>query len=254
MANAQNRFDRASLVKCQSETRELKGLLVEMARLLTTKIPPNSQIQQGILIHSMLRVARSGEAQLLLSEGLYSEEMHCVNRALVEISINAAYLQTAVEAEIKNYLQYDAIAMAQIVQKMTTSMPKDHPIDKAKELEIRRLLALSKDSSGAIRSWTSKNITHRAREVDKATSSELMTMLLRVYEVGNSHVHGTADSVVLVGNWILEGENPNNSKRIESTIEALHGTHLCLLALSAFVEQRYQMGLGTATSCVSEAE
>jgi hypothetical protein len=53
-----------------------------MAKLLNTKRHPNSQIRHAILFNSMLRAARTGDAQLLLSEGLYSEEMHCLNRAL----------------------------------------------------------------------------------------------------------------------------------------------------------------------------
>jgi hypothetical protein len=188
---SKNASGRALLANYQNLSRELGALLVKMAKLLIKKRHPNSQIRHGILISSMLRAARTGVAQLLLSEGLYSEEMHCVNRALAEISINAAYLQFAVEAEINSYLQYDALATARVVQRMNPSMPKTHRLDRPQELRIRRLLAQPMNDS-----WSSKNALHRALEVDKECGVNLMaTTALFVYNAGHSDVHGTASSV-----------------------------------------------------------
>src|ERR1700683_2244442 len=189
----------ALLSNYQNLTRELIALLAKMGRLLTTKRHPNSQIRHGILIHSMLRATRTGDAQLLLSEGLYSEEMHCVNRALAEISINAAYLQIADEPEVDSYLRYDKLATARIVQKMNTSMPKAHRLDQSQELGIRQLLAQTLNDS-----WSSKSVPLRAREVDRDCQVDLMTATaLFVYSAGHSHVHGTASSVATVGDWML---------------------------------------------------
>jgi hypothetical protein len=237
-----------SLVKYQNLTRDLIALLVKMANLLGTKRHPTSEIRHGILIHSMLRATRTGDAQLLLSEGLYSEEMHCVNRALAEISINAAYLQIADESEIDSYLRYDKLATARVVQKMNTSMPKAHRLDQSEELRIRQLLDQPLNDS-----WSSKKVPHRAREVDKDCQVDLMTTTaLFVYNAGHSHVHGTASSVATVGDWILGGADRNNQERLDSTVTALNGTALCLLSLCVFAGQRYQLGVDTEIKRLQE--
>jgi hypothetical protein len=236
---SKNAPGRTSLGKYQNLTRELIALLVKMAKLLATKRHPNSQIRHGILIHSMLRAARTGDAQLLLSEGLYSEEMHCVNRALAEISINAAYLQIADEAEIDSYLRYDKLATARVVQKMNTSMPKPHRLDLSEELHVRQLLDQPLNDS-----WSSKSASLRAREVDKDCRVDLMTTTaLFVYNAGHAHVHGTASSVATVGDWMLGGADRKDQERLDGTAAALNGTALCLLSLCVFAGQRYRLGL-----------
>lgn len=237
---SKNTSGRASLATYQNLSRELHLLLVKMAKLLMTKRHPNSPIRHGILIHSLLRAARTGDAQLLLSEGLYSEEMQCVNRALAEISINAAYLQIAVEAETDSYLRYDQLATARVVQKMNTSMPKTHRLGQAEELRTRQLLAQPMNESG----WSSKTVPQRAREIDKECGVDLMTTTaLFVYNASHLHVHGTASSVAPIGDWMLGGADQNNPERLDSTVAALNGTALCLLSLSVFAGQRYQLGL-----------
>lgn len=240
---SKNASGHASLAKYQDLSRELSALLVKMARLLTTKRHPNSQIRHGILINSMLRAARTSDAQLLLSEGLYSEEMHCLNRALAEISINAAYLQIADEAEIDGYLRYDALATARVVQKMNSSMPKAHRLDQAEQSRIRQLLAEPFNEEGAMPSWTPKTVALRARELDKDCGIDLMTTTaLSVYNAGHLHVHGTASSVAAVGNWILGGADRDDPERLNDSVVALNGTALCLLPLNVFAGQRYQLG------------
>jgi hypothetical protein len=239
---------RTSLANYQDLSRELIALLVRMAKLLTTKRHPTSQIRHGILINSMMRAARTGGAQLLLSEGLYSEEMHCVNRALAEISINAAYLQIADEAEIDSYLRYDAPATARVVQKMNTSMPKAHRLDQAEELRVRQLLAQPINDS-----WSSKTVPARAREIDKECRVDLMTTTaLFVYNASHSYVHGTATSVAVVGDWMLGGADPNDPERLGGTVAAINGTALCLLSLNAFSGQRYQLGLDSEITRLQE--
>ena len=42
---------------------------------------------------------------------------------------------------------------------------------------------------------------------------------------------------------MLGGADLNDPKRLDGTVAALNGTALCLLPLSVFTEQRYQLGL-----------
>ena len=244
---------RSPLVAYQGVARDFSAVTVNMAKLLTMKRHPDSQVRHAILIHSMFRAARTCGAQLRLSEELYSEEMHCVNRALAEISINAAYLQIATEPEVDSYLRYDAIATARVVQKMSTSMPKDHRLNKADELHIRQLISQPRGERGAIPSWSLKSITLRARELDKSCGIDLMsTTALMVYETAHPYVHGTASSVEPVGDWIMSGANSNDPTRLEGTIVALHLTCVCLLALTVFTGQRYQLGLDSEVERLQE--
>jgi hypothetical protein len=175
-----------------------------------------------------------------LSEGLYSEEMQCLNRPLAEISINAAYLQIADEAEIDSYLRYDSLATARVVQKTTTSTLTPDPLDQAEKQRIRQLLAQPTNNSG----WSAKNVLLRARAIDKECGVDFMTSTaLVVYNLTHLAVHGTAGSVAKVGDWVLSGSDRNDPDRLRSTVVALSGTAVCLMALADFARQRYQLGL-----------
>lgn len=229
--------------KYQVAVCDLVTLLEKMATLLRTKRHPDSDLRHGILIHSMLRAARTGNAQLLLSEKLYLEEMHCLNRSLAEISVNAVYLQFAPELETDNYLRHDAITAARRIQKINSSLPKEHRLDSTEEAHIRRLLAQPINETSGMPSWSSKTVGARAKDADRACGVDLMTTTaLIVYGAAHPYVHGTASSVAPVGDWVLNGKDVTDSERIAGTLAALNGTALCLLSLVLFTGQRYQLG------------
>jgi hypothetical protein len=80
----------------------------------------------------------------------------------------------------------------------------------------------------------------------------MSTTALMVYETAHPYVHGTASSVEPVGDWIMSGANSNDPTRLEGTIVALHLTCVCLLALTVFTGQRYQLGLDSEVERLQE--
>ena len=232
----------AILKQYEAQVRGLSRLLVDQATILATEPHPESQLRHAVLIHSALRVARSGEAQVSLSVDLYAEEIQCLNRTLAEMCINAAYLQFASVAELDSYLRYDSAALAGTILRMSSEMPKSFRFSAVEESKVRKLA--SQKPGGAFHGWSAKTPILRARAVDKHCSADaLMTPIaLFVYEGTHTHVHGTASSVAKVGDWLLQGGDKSDTSRIEATTSALNAAAVCLLSLCIFIDGRYQLG------------
>jgi hypothetical protein len=228
---------RTPLVTYQKVGRELSALLRTMAAALGPH--PDSKPRHAILIRSILRGMRANDAQVLLSDGCFAEEMHGINRTIAEVVINGAYLQIAPETELDKYQRYDVSAAARTIQRMNSSMPQTHRLSADDSNAVRQLLTGAAMDDG----WSSLTVMQRAREVDKFCGVELMTpMVLFVYNHGHSHIHGTASSIESVSSWMINGANENDPDRLRATTAALCGAYNCLFNLVAFVQGGCQVG------------
>ncbi len=208
-----------------------------------------------LLFASILKIRQSARAVHLLSQAGCVEEILSISRTLLEVTVNAGYLQVANSREIERYLQFHPETPNRYAMVRQTA-------PRSLGLQIfRRLGQLSLPGSGAIRrrepteTWTSLTLAERAALSDQTSEIPVMALLVqRCFTRGLAAVQGTIGSLDVFVSALSNMETPRLEGRLAELTEALFGINLCLLTLCMYLNSYFQLHMDLEIDTAAHAE
>ena len=232
-----------------AQAKRLELFLQVLDRMLPAILTGGEgSVRQTLLLASMMRVRQTGRAvHLLAGEGCV-EEILTLGRTLIEITVNAVYLDVAPDAEVQCYLHFHPEAVASsggLQRRPATSM-----IGRIGGLVLRRLSGRDAEPS-----WTPRTLLERAQLCDAASDVPVMTPLVeRSFHKGAAAVHGTVGAL---GSYIAamqRMEPPRREDRFGDLAEALFVVTLCLMTVCVYLNDVYGLGMDEAIDQAASAD
>ncbi len=195
-----------------------------------------------LLFASILKIRQSARAVRLLSEAGCVEEILSISRTLLEVTVNAGYLQAANSREVERYLQFhpetpNRYAMARPSPSRTLGLQLFRRIG---QLSLLRSSPTRKQEPGG--TWTALTLMERAALSDQASEIPVMVLLVqRCFTRGLAAVQGTIGSLDVFVSAIANMETPRLESRLAELTEALFGINLCLLTLCMYLNSFFQL-------------
>lgn len=243
-------LQRALRENVNAQTMRLEFFLDLLDRMVQQLLADGeSSIPHTLLLALLLRVKQAGRAvQLLSTEGLV-EEILAIGRTLLELTINAVYLQHADTREVERYLQFHPESLSQDRAMMRRN--EDHGL--ALRM-IRRVGDLVGGGKQQEETWSKRSLMGRAQIADYASRIPIMAALVaRCYPRGLSAVQGTVSSLNSFMSVLETGAGPKREDRFSDLTQALFGINLCMLTLCMYLNAAYRLGMDVAISEAAEA-
>ncbi len=208
-----------------------------------------------LLFASILKVRQSARAVHVLSEAGCVEEILSISRTLLEITVNAGYLQVANSREMERYLQFHPETPNRYGMVRQTAA-------RAFGLQIfRRLSQLTLLGTAPIRrqepteTWSSLTLMERAALSDETSEIPVMVLLVqRCFSRGIAAVQGTLGSLQVFVSAIANMEPPRLEGRLAELTEALFGINLCLLTLCLYLNSYFQLHMDVEIDSAAHEE
>ena len=197
-----------------------------------------------LLFASILKAEQAGKSVRVIAEEGYVDEVLSISRTLVEVTVNAAYLQYATPTELECFIRF----------KPTFRHPR---------ADTNRRLGGGEPSSGVLSllydlvrkkqqpsitepSWTSTTLLARAQFTDQMSQIPVMTPLVeRCHLRGHAAVHGTMASLQTFVSMLTPSPN-RPSESLVALGEALFVVNLCLLTLCMYLNAYFGLGMDEA--------
>ena len=207
-------------------------LLKEIYRLGVGKCEPS--VRLALLFATVLKLLRMVEAVELLAREQFVEEIQSLGRTMAEVTINAAYLQSAEDEEVDRFQHFDtqsAFKHAARLRPHATTKLSAVDLKRIEEVaEKARLLTGRKDADA---SWSKRTLLQRAEYSDKITRLDIMKLLvLTSYAHGHSAVHGTYDAMDVFISSFNESQMHSQDKREEGLFVAVASVNYSLYIMS----------------------
>lgn len=237
----------------EAQLARLKGfreLLEYMFR--SAPVKTSSTARLTLLFASVLRVTQSANAVEMLSNAGCVEEVLSLGRTLVEVTVNAAYLQVTEANELDRFLRYHPESQWKHLGLLGQTRPRGF----AGRLKRRvgNILLGGKDS-GAEATWSTRSILHRAQLADERSAIPVMVPLVsRCYFRGQAAMQGSVGSLETFITSVQRMERPRVDARMASLTEALFGVNLCLLTLCLYLNALFHLNLDDAIDRAAQAD
>ena len=202
----------------------------------------DGSIHLTLLFASILKIRQSARAVRLLSEAGCVEEILSISRTLLEVTVNAGYLQAANRREVERYLHFHP----ETPNRFAMTRPSPPP---SLGLQLfRRIGQLSLLRGSPARrqepagTWTALTLMERAAVSDQTSEIPVMVLLVqRCLTRGLAAVQGTIGSLDVFVSAISSMETPRLESRLAELTEALFGINLCLLTLCMYLNRFFQL-------------
>ncbi len=208
----------------------------------------DASVQNTLLLASVLKVQQTGRAIEVLADAGCVEEIQTIGRTLVEITVNAAYLQASGDKEVERYLRFQPRRVYEQVGMLRSGREGDIAagvLDKIKSLVVGTGLAKAKENTDP--SWTAKSLLERAQISDKASHIPVMDLMVRrCYPRGHGAVHGTVDSLRPFISEVMPSEEAKPGDRQTAMIDALFSVNLCLFSLCTYLNEFFRLSMDEA--------
>jgi hypothetical protein len=232
--------------ECQKElvalVNGLKRVITDQANEIKNR-EPNVTERSLILSSSVSKLNEIARVILQIRTIDAIDEMHVLLRSMLELAVNACYLQHASDEEIRKYLHFDPInnhtAMIDLERASggTLKIPKrlaDRTTKLATEASTASNLALGS------RTWCKNNLYKRAVVVDKAVGGEDFALLMaNIYVTGSGYVHGTYKTLDRHSKWLLNSEAAHPLRILFGTNNAIHGVTLVLINVGRYFNRKF---------------
>ena len=241
----------------ESQTVRLEHFICLLQQISETTAVHKDPLHHRTLLHaSVIKVINSGIAAQLLAQAGCVEEILSIGRTMVEVSVNAAYLQHASDREVNRFLHFHPEAGNQLggrLPSLAAPRSQDNAISRLGKRIMRGLPTppcLRVDPS-----WSNRSLLDRALIADHASHIPVMSLLVRrCYPRGHASMLGSVGSLdyfisALQG---TDGANPDN--RTAALTEALFGINLCLFTLAFYLSEFFGLGLDHAIEEAANAE
>jgi hypothetical protein len=232
--------------ECQ---KELVALVNGLRRVITDQAneiknrEPNVTERSLILSSSVSKLNEIARVILQIRSIDAIDEMHVLLRSMLELVVNACYLQHARDEEMWKYLHFDPINSHTAMTDLERASGRRLKIPK--ELS-ERTTKLATDASAASnlplgsREWSKKNLFKRAVIVDKAVGGDDFAMLMaNIYVTGSGYVHTTYKTLDRHAKWLLNSEAEHPLRILFGTNNAIHGVALILINLGRYFNLKF---------------
>ena len=232
--------------ECQ---RDLIALVNGLKRVITDQANEVKNREPIVTERSLIlfsAVSKLNElARVILQIGYIDavDEMLILLRSMVELVINACYLQHAGDDEVSKYLHCDPIISHTAMTDLERASGGKLKIPK--ELS-ERTTRLATDASAAShlslgsREWSRKNLYKRAVVVDKAVGGDdLATLIALIYVTGSGYVHATYKTLDRHAKYLRHGEAEHPRRILFGTNNAIHGVAVVLINLGRYFNRRF---------------
>ena len=248
-------LERVLREEVDSQVVRLELQLELLDRMFRESAPYASSVPLTLLVASILKVRQSCRAVKLLAEEGLVEDILAIGRTLIEVTVNATYLQCVGEKELGRYLAFHPELRHRhggMLQQGSGSHTGRHFVNKISDV-VASLLPLG-NGSKADPSWTNRSFVQRAQISDRATNIPVMSLLVsRCYLRGDAAVHGTMGALDSFVKAVRSGEMPTREDRFRELSEALFGVNLAIMTFSLFLNEFFQLGLDEAMDQVAVA-
>ena len=210
----------------------------------------NGSARSTLLLASMLKVEQSARAVEVLASAGCVEEIQSISRTLVEVTVNAAYLQYANQKETERFLQFHPESVQQY------GMPGQRGGRTVSGEIMRRLGGLvTPNGKNADPNWSSMSLLDRARFSDEVSNIPVMTLLVqRCYGRGHAAVHGTIGAL----DTFVQEVNMMQATRVETRLaalnEALFSVNLCFLTLCMYLNGHFGLRMDHAIGLAASSD
>ncbi len=218
---------------------------------------PHDASMRGTLLHaSVIKVINSGMAVRVLADAECVEEILSIGRTMVEVSINAVYLQHASPRELERFLHFHPESAAKHVTMLPSPTEAPEPENVVSRLGKKIMRSLPTLLSKRVdTSWSSRSLLERAAIADEASNIPVMSLLVRrCYPRGHAAMLGAVDSL---GYFIaaLHGTgDASHESRMVALTEALFGVNLCLFTLAFYLSAFFRLNMDGAIEQAAHAE
>ncbi len=211
------------------------GLLERMFR---ESIYDRTQTAQLTLLYaSVLKVSQSAKAVRSLAQAGCVEEIQAIARSMIEVTVNAAYLQHAGTKELDRFVEFHPEVLYKYPE---TWRPEKH---NSFTSDVRRRLSKLKVWNGRVAlgretnpNWSEKTLIERAALSDDASNAPLMTLLVRrCYPQTHDAVHGTMKSLRYFVAAVDAMGFPSADCRMAELREAVFVANLSLLTFCLYL-------------------
>lgn len=216
-----------------------------------------NESRMEILLASIVRaINASGAIQRLYADRPYSEEIHTLLRTLVELVINAAYLQICSEGELASYRQYDTLMLSKVMRLANELFPGciDHISEPTRNAFSKHTDEVRQATAGTVAntSWTKLDLHSRAVAADKHLGTQILQFLRRfVYSHGHTYTHGTFSSLEVTIDSFRTGQFPEARAREDADF-ALFGTAQTLHVFAMTINLLKNIGFDAHLSVVQD--
>ena len=172
---------------CSGSDSQLAAQLVRLGRFIgllddfyqSSVMQYEFSVRLALLFASILRVRQASRSVQLLAEESCIEEINAITKTLIEIVVNAAYLQYADDLEIDRYLHSDSHLVSEETERLRLSLaaqpsPRSLRIFKQNTAHAIRKLIRSADDH----SWSTKTLLQRAQVSDLRSDTPVMSLLV----------------------------------------------------------------------------
>jgi len=183
-----------------------------------------------------------------------ADEMQMLLRPMVEMAVNACYLQEVSDEEVQRFVYFDLInnhtAMLDLENAVGNrfTIPKelrDRVIKQANEVQTLTGLKLGS------RTWTRVTLFDRASLIDRAVGGfDFAALMANIYVTGSGYVHGTYKTMERYRKWIVESEEEHPLHVMYGATEGMLGVGHVLVALGRYFHNKF----GTRRDKIDEWE
>ena len=209
-----------------------------------------------LLFASILKVKQAGRAVQLIAEEGFVEEILSIGRTLVEVTVNAAYLQYAGETELGRYLHFHPEAVYQqtgLLRQRKSLGSSSGIVRRIGELVARGGALVG--SRTADPNWTSRPLIDRAQLADHASNIPIMALLVeRCYPKGHAAVHGTIQSLDTFLTTLTDMGPEQPEDRLNALAEAMFGVNLSLMTLCIYLNNYFHLGMDDSIDLAANAD
>ena len=211
--------------------------------------------QHTLLLASILKVKQTARGVELLAGAECVEEIQALSRSLVEVTVNAAYLQRAGFEEVQRFMQFQPERLysnAALLGDGRSGGLAAGVLGKLKGLMLQRAAPAHRENGDP--TWTGRTLRERAEIADANSGAPVMKLLMdRVYPKGHAALHGTMDSLEPFIAALDQSGRRGQPDRHAAKVEALFSVNLCLFTLCIYLNQAFRLRMDTMIEDAAQA-
>ena len=247
--------------QCQEElialVRDLKQVITVQANEIKNR-DPNVTERSLILFSAVTKLHELSRVILQIRSIDAVDEMHILLRSMLELMVNACYLQNASDEDVTKFLHFDPINSHTAMMDLERASNGRLKIPQELADKTTRLAseanAVSHLPLGS-RDWSKKNLFKRAVAVDQTFGTDDFAMLMaNIYVTGSGYVHTSYKTLGRHAKWLLGGEVEHPLRIMFGTNNAIHGVALIFINLGRYFNRNFDTARKPFNDAAKRAE
>ena len=240
-----------------AQTVRLNHFISLLQQISEATAVANDPSQQRTLLHaSVIRVINSGMAAQMLAKGGCVEEILSIGRTMVEVSVNAVYLQHSSDREMRRFWEFHPESSERVEGLLPSPINVGSPDGIISKIRKRLLQSIPTVPSRRVdRSWSNYSLLDRAHIADEGSQIPVMSLLVRrCYPRGHAAMMGAVGSLDYFISALHGTEGSSPDRRTVALTQALFGINLCLFTLAFYLSASFNLHMECAIEQAANAE